>query len=186
MFSGGFEIWMFAILAPAMLLASWNDYRTHRVPNWLNAVLAAAGIAAQASVWGWAGVGHALGGMAVGFVLLVGLWMMRGMGAGDVKFMAAIGAWLGPQMTLYAVAAGGIVGGILAVALIIARGKWRETGNNFGVLLTKMSSVRTALSEFGSVGSLAGQAGVMPYAIPLTIGTGLVVLTKYSGWWGVL
>lgn len=186
MFSGGFEIWMLAILAPAMLLASWNDYRTHRVPNWLNAALAAAGIAAQGWVWGWAGVGQALGGMAVGFALLFGLWLMRGMGAGDVKFMAAIGAWLGPQMTLYAVAAGGIVGGILAIAMIIARGKWRETGTNFGVLLTKMSSVRTALSEFGSVGSLAGQAGVMPYAIPLTIGTGLVVLTKYSGWWGVL
>jgi len=186
MFGSGYEFWMLAILAPATLLASWNDYRTHRVPNLLNALLAASGIAAQGFIWGWSGVGQALAGMGVGFGLLFGLWLVRGMGAGDVKFMAAIGAWLGPELTLYAVAAGGITGGVLAIGMIIARGKWRETGTNFSVLLTKMSSMRTALSEFGSVGSLAGQAGVMPYAIPLTIGTGLAVLTKYTGWWGVL
>lgn len=186
MFEAGSGWWMFAVLVPAMLFAGWNDYRTHRVPNWLNVLLASGGLAAHTWLAGWAGLWHATTGMLVGFGLLVGLWLIRGMGAGDVKFMAALGAWLGPQLTLYAVAAAGLIGGVIALGMIAARGRWRQSAFNVGVLMTKCSSVRTALSDFGSAGQLAGQAGMMPYAIPLSLGTTVVILARFSGWWGVL
>lgn len=177
---------MIAVLVPAMLIACWNDYRSHRVPNGLNAALALAGLAAHGWLGGLAGLWHSAAGLAVGFGLLFGLWLVRGMGAGDVKFMAALGAWLGPQLTLYAVIAGGLVGGVMALAMILVRGRWRESFFNLGILVTKCSSVRTALSDFGSARSFAGQAGMMPYAIPLTIGTSIVMVGSYTGWWGIL
>lgn len=177
---------MFAVLVPAMLFASWNDYRTHRVPNWLNAAVAVCGLGLHGYLSGMPGLWHSLGGLGVGFGLLFGLWLVRGMGAGDVKFMAALGAWLGPQLTLYAVVAGGLAGGAIAAGMILASGRWRESFFNLGLLVTKCSSVRTALSDFGSARSIAGQAGMMPYAIPLTIGTSIVLVGSFSGWWGVL
>ncbi len=169
-----------------MLLASWNDYRTHRVPNWLNALLASGGLAAQTATFGWQGLGMGLAGMLTGFGLLIVLWLMRGMGAGDVKFMAAIGAWLGPQLTLYAVAAGGLAGGVIGILFIIRQKSWRQTSANFGVLISKMGSIKSALSEFGSAAELSRSTAVLPYAIPLTVGTMFVVVCDYIGWWEVL
>lgn len=182
----GYSETMLAVVVPAALYASWNDLRRHRVPNALNASLAASGIAAQVFWFGGAGLSQAGLGMLVGFGMLFGLWLIQGMGAGDVKFMAALGAWLGPQMTLYAVLAGGILGGVLALGLIAAQRNWREAAANLGVLTIKLSSWRTALGSFGSAQSLGRTTGVMPYAIPLSLGTLGVVLGHYSGWWEVL
>ncbi|MFQ5429819.1 MAG: prepilin peptidase [Phycisphaerae bacterium] len=182
----GFLDLMVAVLVPAMVCASWNDYRFHRVPNWLNAVIAVTGLAAQASWLGWPGVQAGLLGVLVGFAPLFVLWAMRGMGAGDVKFMAAIGAWLGPEMTFHAVVAGGLMGGLIAVGMIAWRRSWRQTSTNLGLLLTKVGTLRTAFSEYGSTRQLSASAAVLPYAIPLSIGTLFVLVSNYSGWWEVL
>jgi Flp pilus assembly protein protease CpaA len=105
-----------AILIPALLYASWIDYSERRVPNWLNAGLAAAGLIMQGVFFGWPGVASGALGLLVGLGVLILPWAMHGMGAGDVKLMAAIGAWLGPWLTLLSFAAGGLIGGVVAVA----------------------------------------------------------------------
>lgn len=182
----GFEELMLAIIIPAALLASWKDYREHRVPNWLNAAIAATGLAAQTAYHGWAGLQNAAAGMLLAFGLLVIFWAIKGMGAGDVKFMAAIGTWLGPHLTVSAVAVGGIAGGVLAVGIIVARRRWGETLSNFRILATKVCSAQTAFSEFGSAKSLSGSSALLPYAIPLSVGALVVAVSDYSGWWGRL
>lgn len=182
----GFGILVVAILVPAMLVASWNDYRSHRVPNRLNAWIVLTGLGAQAFSGGGSGLEAGILGILVGFGMLVGLWAVRGMGAGDVKFMAAIGAWLGPVWTFQAVLVGGLLGGAIALAMIAYGRNWRQASANVGVLMTKVSSVRTAFSDFGSAESLSKTCGVMPYAIPLTIGAFAVLGSNLSEWWGVL
>lgn len=179
------EMTMVAVLVPAMLLACWCDYRAHRVPNWLNGALAVTGLAVHAAWGGWNGLAHSATGLIAGLAPLLVLWMMRGMGAGDVKFMAALGAWLGPTLTLYALAAGGLAGGVMAVAMIAHRGAWRTTTTNLGVLMMKVGSWRTAMSEFASVHEMGRSNGVLPYAIPLSVGTFLVLICDLRGWWGV-
>lgn len=181
-----FQHLMLAVIVPAMALACWSDYRRHRVPNWLNLALAVTGVAAQGVCFGWAGLQSGLLGLLTGFALLVVLWAMHGMGAGDVKFMAALGAWLGPTMAFYAVLAGGLAGGVIALGLIAHRRCWFAASANLGVLLTKVGTVKTAFSEFGSAQSLSRATGVLPYAIPLSIGTLLVVVGNLAGWWEVL
>src|SRR5438045_4489243 len=89
---------MVATVVPATVLACWIDYSARKVPNWLNAALAAAGIIAQTAYFGTSGLWASLLGMAVGLGVLIVPWAMHGMGAGDVKLMAAIGAWFGPWM----------------------------------------------------------------------------------------
>jgi prepilin peptidase CpaA len=179
----GFEELMLAVTVPAMAFACWSDLRRHRVPNRLSLGLAAAGLTAQACFAGWSGLKAGLLGLALAFGILLLLWLMHVMGAGDVKFMAALGAWLGPQLTLYALVAGGLAGGALALALIVHRRVWWQASANVGVLLTKMGSLSTAFSEFGSAQSLSRSTGVLPYAIPLSVGTLVVLVAHCSGWW---
>ena len=186
MWQAGYPEAMTAVLVPATVFAGWNDYRFHRVPNWLSALVAGAGLGAQAYWNGRAGAIDSLEGMFVGFGVLVGLWLIRGMGAGDVKLMAALGTWLGPQLTLAAIAVGGLLGGVLALAVVARQRAWVQMSANVGVLMLKMRNWKTALGEFGSAQSLGRSTGVIPYAIPLCLGTWFVVANRYFGWWGVL
>jgi len=177
---------MLAILVATAVAACWNDYRHHRVPNWLTGGVLACAFVAQGWFNGWRGLEQGLAGMVVGAAPLLVLWSLRGMGAGDVKFMAGVGAWLGPELALRALVVGGLAGGVMAVAVIAARGAWRQSGANIGLVMAKMSSGGTAFGEFASAQSLSGSTGALPYAIPLSVGTLWVCLSSHYGWWGVL
>lgn len=182
----------FAVLGPGILYASWIDYAQRRVPNWLNATLALLGLATQTLAFGWYRSGDAgvSGGLAWGLLgLLVGLgvlivpWAMHGMGAGDVKLLAAIGCWLGPWLTLLSFAAGAIVGGIVAAVMIYTSGRTIHAITNVQTILTKMRRLETAFGEFGGAKTFGDTSQLLPYGVPLTIGTLGVLLTYYFGGW---
>ncbi len=171
-----------AVVPVATLYACIVDYRERRVPNWLNAAILAAGLGVQAVYFGWSGVGTAMFGALVGFGMLILPWTFHGMGAGDVKLMAAIGAWFGPWLTLWGGLVGMLIGGVIAVAMILLRGSVAQSKANLGVLAVKFSSNGTAFSEFGSTKSFGTSTMLLPYGIPLTIGSLLVLFAKYAGW----
>ncbi|HSW46851.1 MAG TPA: A24 family peptidase [Phycisphaerae bacterium] len=162
------------VLVPGILLASWIDYAQRRVPNWLNAALAAAGFAAQAYFHGLHGVALGAAGAAVGFAVLIVPWLMHGMGAGDVKLMTAIGVWLGPYMTLLSFCVGAVVGGGIAVAMIVGSGRMWCAYANATTIMQKVSDRSTVFSEFGSAKSFGSTSQLLPYGVPLTIGTLIV------------
>lgn len=174
-----------SILIPGILLASWIDYAQRRVPNWLNLALILLGFSVQAYFFGWSGVGAGALGMLIGFGLLIVPWMMHGMGAGDVKLMAAIGVWLGPLLTLYSFALGVVFGGLTAIVMIVSTGRLRMACANLGVILVKCSSRDTVFSEFGSVKSFGTTSQLLPYGVPLTAGTLVILAAKMFGWWGI-
>ncbi len=167
------------LLIPAILYASWIDYAERRVPNWLNAAILAAGFAAQATFNGWAGVGWGFAGMWLGFGVLIVPWLMHGMGAGDVKLMAAIGVWLGPWLTLWSFAVGAIIGGIVAVAMIVSTGRTVHALTNMQTICTKLRRVDTAFGEFGGARTFGSTSQLLPYGVPLTAGTILVLTVFY-------
>ena len=173
------------ILIPAMLYASWIDYKERRVPNWLNAAIAVAGITVQAVFFGWSGLSAALLGMLVGFGVLILPWMMHGMGAGDVKLMAAIGAWFGPWMTLAAFALGAAFGGVIAVIMILASGKLWLAYANMATIMNKMSRPDTIFSEYGSAKSFGETSALLPYGVPLTMGSILLLIGHTLNWWAL-
>jgi len=177
-----------ALLIPGVLYASWIDYAQRRVPNWLNALIAAAGLAAQGLYFGWfqagrGGVGWGLLGLAVGFAVLIVPWLMHGMGAGDVKLMAAIGCWLGPWLTLLSFAAGALVGGVVALVMIFTTGRAVHAYTNMQTIMTKMRRWDTAFGEFGGAKTFGNTSQLLPYGVPLTAGTLGVLLTHYFGGW---
>jgi prepilin peptidase CpaA len=171
------------VLVPATLYASWIDYAERRVPNWLNAALAVIGLTLQATYFGWNGVGYGLLGLLVGFAVLIVPWLMHGMGAGDVKLMMAIGTWLGPWLTLVSFCAGGIIGGLIAIIMICSTGRTLHALGNMQTIMTKVRRVDTAFGEYGSAKSFGVTSQLLPYGVPLTMGTIAVLLTYYLGGW---
>ena len=165
-----------AILVPGVLWASWIDYAERRVPNWLNAAILVAGLVAQAAFNGVEGAYQGMLGSLVGFAVLIVPWCMHAMGAGDVKLMAAIGMWFGPWMTCISFGLGAMIGGAIAVIMIVSTGRARLAMGNMKLILFKLQSRQTAFGDFGSARSFGETSQLLPYGVPLTIGS-LIVLT---------
>lgn len=105
-----------------LAIATFTDLRSRRIPNWLVLPFMLAGICLSAWLDGWHGIGKSLGGLAVGALLFGILWILGGMGMGDLKLCAAIGAWIGPMQLLFALVITSIAGGIMALCWAAAGG----------------------------------------------------------------
>src|SRR5215212_8490883 len=94
-------------------VAAAIDVRTRRIPNLLTFGGAAVALAYHAWTGGLHGLALGAGGWTIGLALFLPMFLLRGMGAGDVKLLAAVGAWLGPMgvvwCALYSVLAGGVL-----------------------------------------------------------------------------
>jgi len=153
-------------------IAAVFDVRSHRIPNWLVLVGAVTCIGGELIYpalvpFGIAGV---LKGIAVGFALLLPLYLLRAMGAGDVKLMAMIGAYLGPWGVASAAMLSIIAGGVLAVAVVLAKGVLGQLVANlrtmvFGTLLSAMTTGKTTIT------APAESVGKIPYGVAIAIGT---------------
>ena len=88
------------VVALFTLTAMIWDLKTRRLPNWLNATALVLALVFHGVNGGWSGIVNSLAGFGVGFGILLVLWLTGGGGAGDAKFMGALGAWLGATLTL--------------------------------------------------------------------------------------
>jgi prepilin peptidase CpaA len=111
-------------LAATVLGASaWavrEDLLAHRIPNLLTGSVLGVGLVLQLALGGWGALGQATLGVLVGLAVLLPFYLLRAMGAGDVKLLAALGALLGPHWALIAGIGTLIAGGILAGAYLLA------------------------------------------------------------------
>jgi prepilin peptidase CpaA len=98
------------------------DISEHRIPNWLVAAILAGGLLGQVVTQGAMGIVYGLGGLATGLMFFLPFYARGGMGAGDVKLMAAVGALLGPLGALMA----GALTLIAGLALVIVGFKLRN------------------------------------------------------------
>ncbi len=104
------------------LVACAYDLRTRRIPNILTLGAAALALAFHAIGGGLGGFGTSVAGWLVGGALLVPLFWLGGMGGGDVKLLAALGAWVGPGAVFWVALCSAIAGGALGVTLAFAHG----------------------------------------------------------------
>ncbi len=115
------------------------DLRTRRVPNAVSVGLLVVGLLTRLLLEGTPGLLSGLGGAGVGFALLIVPFALRLVGGADVKVMTAIGAWLTPVGALAAAGLGFVVGGLMAIALVLARPELRRSvrANLWTALLTR-------------------------------------------------
>ena len=159
-----------------LAVATVTDLQSRRIPNWLVLPFLATGIGVSAWLHGWAGIGHSLAGVALGGVLFGVLSLMGGMGGGDVKLCAAIGAWIWPQQLIIALVLTGMVGGIMALC-------WAAMGGFLGELFRGTGSLLFGIAKRGvkpdPEHNLSNPlARKMPYAPAIAIGTLVSFFTR--------
>lgn len=146
----------------ALAAACVSDLRTRRIPNVLTGLLAAAGVAYTLAAG--RGLAHGIGGILVGFVIWVPFWLLGWLGAGDVKLVAAAGAWLGPWATVEASVVAALVGAVLSIGWMLRAGRMRAVANR--VVLATASPRLLG----GAVVSSGDRRRLAPYALALVVG----------------
>jgi prepilin peptidase CpaA len=134
-----------AILAGAVLLsviAGWTDLRSRRIPNWLTVPGLLIGVAANTVLGGWTGLKTSLVGAAVGLALLLPFVLLRSLGAGDWKLAGALGAFVGAGLLVNLLLGSVFVAGLMAVGLVVYKGRIRQTLRNMGHILISLVTFR--------------------------------------------
>jgi prepilin peptidase CpaA len=151
------------------LLACASDLRTRRLPNALTFGSAAVALAFSLVTGGPRALAWSLAGWVVGCCVFLPVFLLRGMGAGDVKLLAAVGAWVGPLTVLWAAVFGAIAGGVLAVVVSLAHGYLGDALRNLGRVVGYWRTFGPApVPEF----TLADAKGPrLPYSLPIVVGT---------------
>jgi len=129
-----------ALILPALLAiaAGWTDWRSRRIPNWLTVPGLLLGIAANSWLHGWPGAKASLLGAGLGLALLLPFVLIRSLGAGDWKFVGALGAFLGPQNLLTVLVLGILVNGLMAAIMVVWKKRIRETARNLARMLAAL------------------------------------------------
>ncbi len=122
------------------LLAGITDWRWRRIPNWLTVPAAAAGLAVNSAVYGWAGLKSSAAGLGLGLLLLLPFVLVRALGAGDWKLAGALGACLGPHELLLVLAGAVLIAGLMALALVVYKRRLGQTVRNMGRLLFALAT----------------------------------------------
>ncbi len=158
-----------------LILALIHDIRFSRIPNWLTLPAIVVAVILHISMDGLYGLRMSLGGMAVGFCLFIGFYLLGGMGAGDVKLMAAVGALLGPQDAFYSVVFTALAGGLYSVVLIIIYDFNKATLRRWG----QRVRVFLATGRFSHV-PMEEKRPSLRYGVAIAAGTFFVLLRRFA------
>jgi prepilin peptidase CpaA len=109
------------MLMLALAVAAIVDTASHRIPNGLVLATAAAGLTLQGGTVGPGGVFAAIGGAVLGLLIFLPFYVYKAMGAGDVKLVAAVGTFLGPQLALFSAACILMAGGLIGMLVLVFR-----------------------------------------------------------------
>jgi prepilin peptidase CpaA len=173
---GNWPTWLVTI---TLIVAAAIDGYKLKVPNWITFPMILSGWIVSATLLGWEGLGWSLVGTLVGLALLMPAYAIGGMGAGDVKLLAGVGAWVGGTITLYAFCVSAIIGGIIAVAMVLYRRAWHKHYAQFFAIWTEMVTIRDPEKLTTIAAERKSTMMLLPYGIPIAIGT--IAYFAYAG-----
>ena len=168
----------------AVMVSTATDLWRFKIHNAITFPLLVSGVAYHGCTAGMTGLGESLASALFGFGVLIVFFAMGGVGAGDVKLLAGIGAWLGVPLTFLVFIASALACGLYALVVIIACGRVRETWINFQILWYRLAAVGKHLGAEEHVETEVGRADrrtrVIPYAAMVALGLmSLIVLALF-------
>jgi len=171
------------LLGILVAIAAVFDIRYRRIPNWLVLAGIIVGFAWNVFSSGLPGLGRAAAGLGVGFILYFPLYLIRARGAGDVKLLAAIGAITGPGNCLWIFLSTAILGGIIAVLVLLLRGRLRKTLFNVSWIASDLLHFRAPYKSNEELDVTTTKGLRLPHATMIAAGViaFLIAVRRSSG-----
>ena len=167
--------WPIWVVSATLVIAAVIDGLKLKVPNWITFPMIISGWVYSATCvagypW-WEGLMYSAIGTVVGLALLLPAYAIGGMGAGDVKLLAGIGAWVWCVDTLYAFAVSAVIGGVIAVLMVVLRRGWFKHQSQFWMICNEILTVKDPDKLAAIAAERKPTMMLLPYGIPIAIGT---------------
>jgi len=169
--------WPVWVVTITLIVAAWIDGKQLKVPNWITFPMILCGWAycfyagTQDGTGAWTSLGYSLLGTVVGLALLLPAYMIGGMGAGDVKLLAGVGAWVGSGVTFYAFCWSAIIGGVMAVLMVLSRAAWDKHQKQFFSIINEITTIKNPETLATIAAERKPRMFLLPYGIPIAIGS---------------
>ncbi len=158
-----------ALLAVLVILAGAWDLRVRRIPNWLTAPALLAGIAINGWQAGLGGLKSAALGLAAALGISLPFYALRGLGGGDVKLRAAVGAIVGPRDFLVIFVLDALLGGIAALVVLLWKGRLRRSLGNVAHIVWSLARLRAPHTARAELDLASEQAVALPRGAILAV-----------------
>ena len=173
------QIVFVACVVAFTMAAAAIDMKTRRLPNWLTVPGFVAGVIYHTATYGFSGLGYSLLGFLAGFSLLFVLWIIGGGGAGDVKLMGALGAWMGPTHIFIVFVLSAFIAVICSVAVVAFASATKGFGHVQRRYLEKNKrepSAKERRRAKEETLSKQQKRRLLPYGLPVALSTWLVLV----------
>ncbi len=161
-------------------VAAVYDIRFRRIPNWLVLGGIVVGFVWNALSAGGPGLGRAAEGLGLGFILYFPLYLIRGRRAGDVKLLAAVGAIAGPGNCFWIFLLTAILGGAIALVVIMIHKRTSHTLFNVGWIVSDLLRFKAPYKSSEELDVTTGKGLRVPHAAMMAVGAGaFIVITRY-------
>lgn len=158
------------VLVAIVLAAAIYDLRFRRIPNWLNVSGVILGVGVNTLLFARNGLIAAVLGITFAMAIYVPLYLMRGMGAGDVKLMAAVGAIAGPWNWFGIFVATALLGGVVALVFVALKQRFHQTCFNVTLIVTELCHLRLPSNSNSQLDVRHPRALGMPHGVLIAIG----------------
>jgi len=163
------------LLLLLVLPAAVFDYRQRRIPNWLVLAGLLCGIALNTFLLydnpsATTGLVYSLEGLGLAFLFYFPLYLLRGMGAGDVKLMAAVGAIVGPALWLWILFFTAVLGGITAPIVVLSKGRVHRTLQNLWMILVSIRYRQAPYATNPELDVSTDQGLRLPHGVIIAVG----------------
>ncbi len=162
------------VVMVAVLIATVTDVRSFKIHNLLTIPLLISGLVYHGITGGVDGLIHSVIGALFGFCILFMLFLMGGMGAGDVKLMAGVGAWLGMPGAFLLLLAASLATGVYSLVVIVLNGRFRQTWVNLQIIFHRAAAISRHLVADDRVEEVAQSSDrrsrLIPFGAMMAIG----------------
>lgn len=168
------------LLGILVVVAAIFDIRYRRIPNWLVLAGIVAGFTWNAYSSHGSGLVRAAGGLGLGFILYFPLYLLRARGAGDVKLLAAAGAITGPGNCFWLFLLTAVLGGLIAVVLLMFRGRVRKTFFNVGWIMRDLLHLRAPYQSSAELDVTTTKGMRLPHGAMIAVGAfAFIAMAQY-------
>lgn len=154
-----------------VLTAAFTDIRSRRIPNWLVIGGLCCGFGLNIALFRLEGLRLAALGFGLALLLYLPMFVLRGMGGGDVKLMAALGSLAGPMNWFLIFILTALFGGLIAIVLLLTTKRLQRTLSNVALILNELAHLRAPYRAHQAIDIASDRAVTLPHGVAIALGT---------------